>query len=324
MREVDIESVLKAAGPREKPPADIEQALRESLRQEWRAIVAERQGRRRRTALALAAGVTAAAVAVWLVAPDLGAPAQAIGTVALADGQLRVKSGRLGRWQQASGGQPVETGQVLATGPVGRGALALAGGISARLDHATEVRVAAADRLVIDRGAIYVDAGADSSAAAPLEIVTPAGSVRHLGTQYEVRVQDGGVRLRVREGRVQLDVSSGRTMGEAGEQLTIAPGGGVERSRVPPFGEDWNWAAAVAPAIELEGMLLSEFLGWAARELGCRVEFATAEVAEQAQAVILHGSATGLAPAQALETVFATTRMQAVVRDGRILVTTRL
>lgn len=319
----DIARVMKAAGPRERPPAEIEQALRESLRGEWRTVVAERHGRRRRTALALAAGVMAAAIGTWLVIPDVGEPTQTVGTVALASGELRVRSGRFGRWEQVNGGQPLRTGQVLATGPAGRGALELAGGISARLDHGTEVRVAAADRLVIDRGAIYVDAGADSTGAAPLEIVTPAGSVRHLGTQYEIRVIDSTVRLRVREGRVLWNSDAGSVTGEAGEQLIIAAGGGIERGRVPLFGETWDWTAAAAPAIELDGMPLGEFLDWAARELGRRVEFATPEVAREAGSVVLHGSVSGLTPAEALATVFATTRMQAVLEDGRILVSAR-
>lgn len=323
MGEHDIERVLKAAGPREKPPADMERAVRENLRGEWRAIVAERQGRRRRTALALAAGVMAAAIGAWLAVPNLTGPAQAAGTIALASGELRVKSGWLGGWEQASGGQSVLTGQVLATGPAGRGALALAGGISARLDHATEVRVAAADRLFVDRGAVYVDAGAGPAGAAPLEIVTPAGSVRHLGTQYEVRVLDAGVRLRVREGRVLWKSEAGAMTGLAGEQLVVAADGQVERGHVAPYGEDWDWAIASAPGVEIEGMSLPDFLEWAARELGCRIEFSTPEVASEAQTVVLHGSARGLRPAQALEAVFSTTRMQAVVQDGRILVTTR-
>lgn len=323
MPQDDLERVLKAAGPRERPPADIERELRENLRLEWRALVEERRAGRRRAAYALAAGVLAAAVGAWLAVPQWTVPTEPAGAVALAAGELSVKSGRFGRWRQAAVGQPLTTGQTLATGPAGRGALALANGISARLDYATRIRVAATDRLVIDRGAIYVDAGAESARAAPLEIVTPAGSVRHLGTQYEVRVADSAVRLRVREGRVLWESDAGTTTGEAGEQLTVGPGGGVERERVPTFGAAWDWAAAAAPAIELDGMLLGEFLDWAARELGRRVEFATPEVEREAGSVVLHGSISGLTPAQALATVFATTRMQAVLEDGRILVSAR-
>ncbi len=323
MQDHDIERVLKAAGPREKPPVEIERAMREELRREWRSVVAERRIVRRRTAYALAAGVMAAAIGAWLVVPDLTSPAETVGTIALVSGGMRVKSGRVGRWQDAAGGQSVTTGQTLATGPAGRGALALAGGISARLDHATQLRVAAADRLVIDHGAVYVDAGADSASAAPLEIVTSAGSVRHLGTQYEVRVLDSGVRLRVREGRVQWSSDRGSATGLAGEELTIAGDGSLERGQVALHDRAWDWAAAAAPGIDVEGLPLPGFLGWAARELGRRIEYSTPEVAQEATSVVLHGSVTGLSPAQALQAVLVTTRMQALLDDGRIIISVR-
>lgn len=315
----DIERVLKAAGPREKPPAEIERELRESLRREWQAVVAERRGRRR-TAYALAAGVMAAAIGAWIAVPQITAPAQAVGTIVQATGELRVRSGWLGRWQEGGNGRTVSEGEVLATGPTARGALALAGGISARLDQDTQLRVAAADRLVIDRGAVYVDAGIDSATVAPLEIVTPAGSVRHLGTQYEVRVLDGGLRLRVREGRVEWSSGAASATGSAGEELTIGGDGSVGRGPVAIYGEAWDWAVQAAPAIDIEGLPLTGFLGWAARELGYRIEFSTPEIEREAAGVILHGSVAGLAPSRALEAVFATTRMRAVVTDGRILV----
>lgn len=315
----DIERVLKAAGPREKPPAEIERELRETLRREWRAVIAERRGRRR-TAYALAAGVMAAAIGAWIAVPQITAPAQAVGTIVQATGELRVRSGWLGRWQEGGNGRTVTEGEILATGPSARGALALAGGISARMDQDTQLRVAATDRLVIDRGAVYVDAGIDSATLAPLEIVTPAGSVRHLGTQYEVRVLDGGVRLRVREGRVEWSSGAASAMGTAGEELTIGGDGSVGRGPVAVHGEAWDWAMEAAPAIDIEGLSLTDFLGWAGRELGCRVEFATQATEQEAAGVILHGSVAGLTPARALEAVFATTRMRAVVADGRILV----
>lgn len=323
MQDHDIEKVLKAAGPREKPPLEIERALREGLRKEWRAVVAERRSRDRRRAFALAAGVMAAAIGAWLAIPNFTAPAQDAGTIALATGELHVKSGRFGRWEPAVRGAPVKTGETLATEPTGRGAITLAGGVSVRLDLGTRIKVTAADRLVIARGAVYVDAGADATAAAPLEIVTAAGSVRHLGTQYEVRVLEGGVRVRVREGMVEWRTGAGpATSGRAGEQLTIS-GGRIERGRVEPHDQAWDWAAAAAPGIDVEGLPLTGFLDWAARELGRRVEFTTPDVAREAATVVLHGSVTGLSPSEALQTVLATTRMQASLTDGLILVAAR-
>ena len=70
MNDQDMERVLKSVGPREKPPAEVERAVREHLRAEWRAVVAERGRRnRQRTYFALAAGLVASAVAIWALAP---------------------------------------------------------------------------------------------------------------------------------------------------------------------------------------------------------------------------------------------------------------
>lgn len=322
MQDDDVGRVLRAAGPREKPPAEIELELRESLRREWRAIVAARRARRRRVTAALAAGLAGAAIGAWVSMPRLAAPVKAVGTVALAVDDFRVKSGWLGRWRNAPAGTAVWTGEVLATGPAGRGALALAGGISARLDQSTQVRVAAVDRLVLDRGALYVDAGTPAKGAMSLVIATSAGSVRHLGTQYEVRLLPAGVRLRVREGRIEWSSGAGSATGQAGEQLTITQQG-IERSVVAMHGDQWSWVAQSAPGIDIDGLPLTAFLDWAARELGCRVEFSPSRLAAEASSVVLHGSVAGLDPARALDTVLATTRMQAEVRAGSILVSAR-
>ncbi len=165
MNDQDLERVLKSVGLREKPPADVERAVREHLHAEWRSVVAERSRRnRQRTYFALAASVVASAVAVWALAPRLAGPGDAVATVALATGDVRVTSGWFDNWHGVAGGQALLEGQTLETGATGRGALALPGGISARVDHGSRLVVAAADRLVLERGTLYVDSG---SAPAP-------------------------------------------------------------------------------------------------------------------------------------------------------------
>ena len=126
--ETDIERVLKVVGRREAVPAAIERAVREHLRREWRAIVAERQGaRRRRTALAMAASVAAAVVGLWLVASQSGLGAGLVGTMAVAQNDVRVRSGWLRGWEPASAGIPLKAGQSLETGPDGRAGIAMPG-----------------------------------------------------------------------------------------------------------------------------------------------------------------------------------------------------
>lgn len=320
MNESDIEQVLRSAGPREKPPVAVERAVHDSLRAEWRALVAEgHRRRRRRIGFALAAGMLAAAVGVWVVAPWMTGPADTVATLALATGEVRVRSGWYGGWHAVAGGQSLASGQTLQTGSAGRGVLTLPGGVSARLDHDTRVLLAGGDEVVLERGALYVDAG--PAPAAPLDVVTPAGSLRHVGTQYEVRLLESGVRLRVREGRVEWQATNGAVEhGAAGEQLTISSDGGIARAATPLYGESWDWIAGATPAIDIEGRPLAEFLAWAARELGREVVYATEGVESEAAGIVVHGSISGLTPLQALDAVLATTSVRAQVIEGRILV----
>lgn len=318
MNEADIEQVLRSAGPREKPPVEIERAVREDLRAEWRALVAAGQ-RRRRTVFAMAAGILAAAVGVWVAAPKITGPAEVVATLALATGEVRVRSGWFDRWHAVAGGDSLTSGQTLQTGAAGRGVLALPGGVTARLDHDTRVLLTGGDEVVLERGALYVDAG--PAPMAPLDVVTPAGSLRHVGTQYEVRLLDSGVRLRVREGRIEWRAMNGVIEhGRAGEQLTISSDGGVARAATPLYGDSWDWIAGATPFIDIEGLPLAEFLAWAARELGREVVYAGAGLESEAAGIVVHGSIAGLPPRQALDAVLATTSLRAQVIDGRIIV----
>jgi ferric-dicitrate binding protein FerR (iron transport regulator) len=320
--EYDIERVLKAAGRREPVPAAIERAAREHLRQEWRAVVAERQGARRRTTvLAMAASVAAAVVGLWLVASQSGTGAGPVGTMAVAQNEVRVRGGWLSGWEPASAGLALESGQSLETGADGRAGISLPGIASVRLDHGTRVRLAAADRLIIERGALYVDAGLERPGESRLLVETPAGVVRHVGTQYEVRVDGPAVRLRVREGHVEWRSRSGAVEnGRAGEQITIAANGDVARQATPSYGETWEWIGSTTPAIAIEGRPLAQFLAWAGRELGREVVFATPDVRREAASILVHGSVDGLTPREALDAVLATTSVRGQLDEGQIVV----
>ncbi len=322
MNDKDIGKLLVSAGLRERPPVDVERTVRERLRAEWLGVVAgKRRDNRRQTTFALAAGILAAAIGLWFVAPQLRDPASPVGSVTLASGEVRVNSSWSFGWSDIVPGQSLAMGQSLRTGRSGRAALSLPGGVSARLDHDTQLDVTGDDQLNLVRGALYVDAGPSASPVSRLAVITPSGSVRHIGTQYEVRLMGSGVRLRVREGRIEWRARSGSTeQSKTGEQLSIAGNGTVERRAMPLYGEAWDWIADTAPAIEIEGLPLTRFLSWVGRELGREVVYATQQTASDAADIVVHGSIAGLTPAQALDAVLATTRVRAAVRGDRIIV----
>lgn len=325
MNDQDLEKLLKSAGPRERPPAEVERAVRAGLHAEWQAMLRENRGRRNRFgALALAASLAVAAVGAWIAGTQSAGTPAAVGTLAAAVGEVREKSGWLSGWRAMDGGDVVVAGRTLETGAGGRAAIALPGGMSLRVDHGTRIAVVDASRLRLERGALYLDSGTGPSRDARLLVETPAGSVRHVGTQYELRLLDAGVQLRVREGRVEFRSPAGAVAhGQDGEQLVIFHDGRVERGEAPRHGPTWDWIADATPDVDLEGMSLARFLAWAGRELGYEIDFAGGISESDLAAVVVHGSTAGLSPTEALHAVLATTTFQATVAGGRIHVDRR-
>lgn len=325
MNDEDLERLLKSAGPREKPPPEVERVVRERLHADWKAWVREaRAPARRRRYFALAAGLLAGAVGLWVLGSRTVEPLPAIGTLAAASGEIRERSGWLSGWRAMRGGDVVVAGRTLETGDDGRAALALPGGVSARMDRDTRIVLVDRDLVRLERGALYVDSGAIDGPASRLRVETASGTVRHLGTQYEVRVLPAGTRLRVREGAVEWRSAAGVVeRGHGGEQLVISADGEVRRETTPRYGESWAWVSEAAPAIDLEGMTLTRFLAWAGRELGREVIFSPELSEPELAAIVVHGSTAGLTPAEALHAVLATTSVRATVADGHILVARR-
>ena len=325
MNDQDLERLLKSAGPRERPPAEVERAVRAGRYAEWQAMLREGRSRKHRFgAFALAASLAVAAVGAWIAGTQTASTPAAVGTLAATVGNVRERSGWLAGWRAMDGGDVVMAGRTLETGADGRAAIALAGGVSLRLDRGTRIAFIEPSRLRLERGALYLDSGAGHLQPGRLLVETPAGTVRHVGTQYELRLLDAGMQLRVREGRVEFRSPTGLVEhGRGGEQLVIFGDGRVERGMAPRSDPTWAWISDATPTVDLEGMSLARFLAWAGRELGRDVELAGALTEADVAAVVIHGSTAGLPPAEALEAVLETTRFQATLDGDRILVERR-
>jgi ferric-dicitrate binding protein FerR (iron transport regulator) len=315
-----IERVLRNSGRRPAPPADMLRSVRASVEAEWRKVVHERQAHRRRLiAWSAAAGIVLAVAATALVLTPSEGPRQRVAVVAV--GSARVKSGTWSRWRALHERSEVDAGEVIATAADGRVALELPGGVSLRLDHDTRVSVTDAQHVAIVSGAVYVDSGQSVQPYDErLQIVTPAGAIRHVGTQYEVQLVGSGVRIAVREGKVELSLTGGATRhAVAGEQMVVSSGD-IEKMPIARNDFTWRWAAQVAPAFDIDGRSVADFLAWVSRETGREVAFATPEAEAQAAHVTLSGSIAGLNPEEALAAVLPTTPLRSQEVDGKLVV----
>lgn len=327
-----LRALLEKAGPRTPLPAQELAAIREAARAEWR----ERHGGRR-SRLRVARWWMAAAAAVLLAAAGFLVLRRAPATPAAATGVASVErlTGRV-LWSEGDGeltplapeavGRSIPAGAVLETGGsaanAGSVALRMAGGASVRLDAGTRSRLQSRTLIELERGGVYVDTGGTTSAHEHVAVRTAAGLFQSIGTQFEVRAEEGGTltRLKVREGRVRLERGAQSVLTDAGQELVVRGDGSLDRGETAADGPEWDWVLTSAPMLDIEGVKIRTFLDWLARERGWRVELADSETTALADSVVLHGSIAHLTPAQAPDVVLPSGGLGYRVSKGTLVV----
>jgi ferric-dicitrate binding protein FerR (iron transport regulator) len=288
------------------PPLDSHalERIRVAVEKEWRTSTIHRRSRaiRRWGWASLAAAVLVIALTTAWFANHAREPV-VFGSISRTDG---------------NGIDTRHVGGSLRAGDTARGPmlvlLAAGGSLRIAADSAVDITSPAAIRL--ERGKIYVDMPPAPATSARLNVWTHAGMIEHVGTGFEVLSDDAGVRIRVREGRIRLRGVSGGAgnskvvLADAGTELLAASGGGIAQRPVATYGSDWLWVASLAPAYEIEGQPLLNFLQWVSRELGRRLEFGDSDARDIAARTILHGSIRDHEPMDALANVLATTSLR--------------
>lgn len=330
-----IEQLLRNTEARERPSAADEQAIRETLHGEWQATVRRRRWRQIGWA---GSGVVAALVLVVVAlqrpgpVPHAGVDAVQLARVETTTGRARIQSGGDIGFATGQTGTALHAGQAIETVGTARLALRWRDGSSVRIDERTAVRLTPEGEVELVRGRVYVDAGASTAASQAPVILTPAGPVRHLGTQYMVSVKGvsvegakmdaGATRISVREGRVALTAGGMQSTASSGEELSVGPDGQRHRRSISVWGEDWRWAESLAAPYAGNGRSMAEFLTWVGRETGRRIEFASAAAEQLAGETELRG-AIELEPMRALELALQTSNLTHIVDNGVIRVRKR-
>jgi len=310
--ERSIERLIKLAGERDMPTAEGMERARLATHEAWSRMLAaapRRSWLKPVWGFALAAGVAALALFMWTQRP-MGAAPELVARISMLTGDALFEGKAVARVAQ-----PIHAGTTLATSD-GRVALTLGDSLSLRIDRHTRIRFDGRDRVTLFAGALYVDSGGINAVPA-LRIETPAGEVRHVGTQFQVQVEGMVTRVRVREGRVLLMPASGVVTDiAAGDELQVAGDAMQWRRGLPSFGAEWDWPAGIAPALEIENRPLAEFVSWMAREHGWQVRYVDENLQQRALDIRLHGSLDRLDREAMLVRVALVTGVSLHARDG--------
>jgi ferric-dicitrate binding protein FerR (iron transport regulator) len=307
-----VARLIRAAGRRESPPAEAYERTLNAATNVWQNKL---RNRRRRMMLGLAAGIAAFAVSIGTAIRLLESPRIApepVASVVRVIGSVRARSSDARDWTfVAEDSGPLSTGT---------GAALQLNGVSLRLASGAEVVLDSPSRLRLVRGTVYLDTGLTSSTR-QVAVVTGAGTVTDIGTQFEVHYLDGAYRVRVREGEVLLEHDDGLRRGIAGQQISIDASGEISIASIAPDDPAWVWVQALATAPDIDRQPLTLLLAWVSRETGASIRYATPAVERRARTTILHGSIRHLTPVEALTVMLATTDLRhEVLPDGTIMI----
>jgi hypothetical protein len=318
-----IGQLLKLAGARRMPDAAQMDRARAAAHADWTALVRHRARGRRVVWVLMGAAVAASVIGglgwPWLARhrapPGVRSEIASIRTV---DGPVFLITTD-GRRSSLATGARIGSGERVETSNNGRAAFVLTGGVSVRLDQGTAIVLDGHSEVTLERGAAYVDSGGEPNAAA-LEIKTPFGSVRHVGTQFEVRLQESSLRVKVREGTIAVERAGQRWTSQTGEALMLSRSGPPVREMIPTFGLDWTWVTGLAESFHLEGARVPAFLQWVSREQGWRWQLEDPRMLDHIEQIVLHGSIDGLTPEEALSAVLPTCGLTFRIDGERLIV----
>jgi len=281
-----LAALLKVAGPRPAVDAEVVRRVRVVAHDAWHAEL--RQRARRRTIGWLSAAAAAVIIVILTIPRSQSptpVPAVRVATVERIEGRTSVRVG-----------DAIKTGAVVSTAPESFATLQWGDRGSLRIAAGSRIRFDATDSIRLEHGAIYF---ASSTPGKPIRVQTRFGTVRDIGTAFEVRVDRKALQVRVREGLVELQHEHSIERAGAGFQLLLQEGSGVTRSAISTRGADWHWVLLAAPPIVLDGNAHG-VLAAIAREEGLTLVFADQTIAARVNRTSLHDHVP-LAPDEALD-----------------------
>jgi len=310
--EATIEQLLKEAGPRAEPPVEIKQEVYSAVHKEWRTETRSHHAWVKAWFAVAATFLVAVIAGLWQLGSEeetvIARMDRSTGLVELsADNRtwLPVVS-------QLSKQTDFAQDIYLRTRHQGRLSVTLISGVNIRLDIDTTIQIQSQHDIELLDGAIYVDSGNDPSVELQIQVITPIGAIKDIGTQFEVRLNNDAVQVKVREGVVNFSTHDTVYRTESGISVEVDKTGIAKWKSTQASDPSWFWAQSVAPAFAIENRSLMEFLEWAARETGAQLEFENAFAEAAARRTILHGKLSGFTIQESLQAILATTDLEQV------------
>lgn len=333
MNDHDIELLLKSAGKRIEPSAEAADAIRQSTQAAWKQAVAENTAKQKsaKKSKALFLVATAASLLVAVLgmkallfskspAPTIDA-LQPFAQISHSQGHYYIND------QLKPLNTPLAIGDTIKTDEHAILAVVLKDQTQMTFSGATELVFQSANKIKIVSGRIYVDSPDHNTF---ILIQSEWGSIKDIGTQYQVSIQGENMEVAMREGKVEISLEDETTlvaqskMG-VGDVLSFSRGTKVAQSTRSNSDPAWNWTRPALAHKNLDGLSVYDLIHWSSRVTGKKVVYASLATSQLAKTTHLSGGQLDPLDIEAtLPRILRTTTLSAVVSDLDITVSLQL
>ena len=311
-----VSFLLRLAGARPVIPEDVTRRVHSAVHAQWRQTVRGRLYRRWAFAFLAPAVALSLLYVLSLHLLSANTPSSVpVGFVEALNGSVLIFGAEKGEpsGHSLTKGDVLMSESRLETGNSGRLLFHALGTGTLRMDVNSRLYLRSDSTFVLDRGAVYVDSEKHRNR---LTLQTSQGTVRDVGTQFEVRSDGRMLRIRVREGLVSLDTNGRSTSAAEGTELAVDPKGRTSSRNIRKYGPEWDWVSEIAPTFLMDGQTLQEYLRWVARENGWSLTFEEPSLQQKAAKTILHGSIRGISPGETPDVVLPVCGLSYNLTDG--------
>lgn len=272
-----VADLLQAGGKRAVPPKAFMTEVEKNTRLAWQQAVQAQKRKRQKQWLSAAATAACMALVFFVALPKSSVQPTLVAKINSQNGEVFLsKEGTLTLGSQVR----TQAGYI---------SLELPDHTMLMLGANSELHLTGPAEVALLQGQVYVDSPDHTT---QVLIHTPRGDIVDIGTQYQVNVSPEALTVAMREGLTEItvgkDVYQARVNQHQGDVVQISQHG-VVRSQVARDDASWQWVRDGYSDFNLQQATVSELLNWASRVTAHSLEYSSAQVAEQAQAVRFSG-----------------------------------
>jgi len=284
----DIGRLIKLAGAREAVEDERFDRVHLKVHQHWQEVVNNQTVKSRPWQLktvALVASLVVIVVSIFIFSKvSIVRELQPLADVQRVLGEVKIAG------EQAVGDSLIPADSAIITGTEGRVALRLSGGQSLRIDSLSQVRLHSPGEISLDKGAIYIDT-TFASIHDPIRVTTSLGTAQDIGTRFQVRLTAMAMVVGVRDGLVEVSQAGQAVVPvDKGRSVELDAKGGVVTKPLEANDPDWDWIDKVAPAFDIQGATLEQYLNWYTHERSLELVWADGASEKKAKKAVLAGS----------------------------------